>query len=148
MKILQIFSIPIGVISSPIEEYIFPLFEHHKKSLKLVHTLREQHNKGRQITKVVLELSQSTDPKNTKKIQSLLKKFIKMYRPHEAREDTVLFPQVRSLLSTQQFDELGEKFEELEHKLFGKHGFESVVKKVEAIEKELDIYRLEKFTPR
>ena len=35
----------------------------------------------------------------------------------------------------------------LEHELFGKKGFERMVKKVEDIEKELDIYNLDKFTP-
>ena len=133
------------------EEHIFPLFEKAKKEVKLVKTLRNQHNKGREITNRLQHISQlknKKDPKITKETQSLLKKFIKMYRPHEAREDTVLFPQVRSLISENQFKELGERFEKMEHDLFGKEGFEGIVKKVEAIEKKLGIYQLEQFTPR
>ena len=70
-----------------------------------------------------------------------------MYRPHEAREDTVLFPQVRSLISEQEFKDLSEKFEDLEHELFGPEGFENMIKKVEDIEKNLGIYNLDQFTP-
>jgi hypothetical protein len=42
---------------------------------------------------------------------------------------------------------IGEKFEELEHALFGRNGFEKMVEKVAKIEKNLDIYQLEQFTP-
>ncbi len=56
-----------------------------------------------------------------------------MYRPHEAREDTILFPALRKLVSKNEYDSLGEKFENNEHKLFGKGGFETMVSKVEAM---------------
>ena len=35
------------------------------------------------------------------------------------------------------YKELSEEFEELEHKMFGKDGFEDAVKRVSAIEKDL-----------
>lgn len=132
------------------ETYVFPLFEKYKKETKLIKTLKNQHNKGREITaqlQKLLTTNETLHQKNKKLIKILLQKFITMYRPHEAREDTVLFPQIRSLISEQEFKELGEKFEELEHKLFGEEGFEKMVKKVEDIEKELGIYQLEQFTP-
>ena len=71
-----------------------------------------------------------------------------MYRPHEAREDTVLFPAIRSLMTAKEFDELGDQFEEKEHKLFGEHGFEDIVAQVAEIEKKLGIYDLAQFTPK
>lgn len=132
------------------EHYIFPLFKNDKKLFKLTETLRDQHNKGRAITAQLLEITSSgkkPDKKMKLKIHSLLKKFIRMYRPHEAREDTVLFPTVRSLTSEKEFNELGEKFEAMEHKLFGEQGFQLIVQKVEEIEKELGIYAIEQFTP-
>ena len=70
-----------------------------------------------------------------------------MYRPHEAREDTILFPALRSIVSEHEFDALGEEFETKEHQLFGKEGFEGEVEKVGEIEKQLGIYDLSKFTP-
>ena len=70
-----------------------------------------------------------------------------MYRPHEAREDTVLFPAFRKLVSKHEYDSLGEEFEGNEHKLFGSDGFETIVNKVAEIEKALGIYELSQFTP-
>lgn len=133
------------------ENYIFPLFEKNKKELQLVKTLRKQHAKGREITaqlKDIISEKKSLRSKDKIKIKRLLQKFITMYRPHEARENTVLFPQVRSFVSEEDFKELGELFEKLEEKKFGEHGFESILNKVVSIEKTLDIYDLEKFTPK
>lgn len=132
------------------EDYIFPLFEKNKKEIRLVKTLKNQHIKGREITsklRTTLAANQSLTLKDKKIIKSLLKKFITMYRPHEAREDTVLFPQVRSFMSEKEFKELSEKFEDSEHELFGENGFEDIVNKVADIEKNLGIYQLEQFTP-
>ncbi|HSC25475.1 MAG TPA: hemerythrin domain-containing protein [Candidatus Babeliales bacterium] len=132
------------------EDYIFPLFEKHKKEIKLVKTLKAQHNKGREITAQLQKLSienKPLDQKTRKLIKNLLQKFIRMYRPHEAREDTVLFPQVRSLMTESEFKNMSKIFEDREHELFGEDGFELMIKKVEDIEKDLDIYRLEQFTP-
>jgi hemerythrin-like domain-containing protein len=70
-----------------------------------------------------------------------------MYRPHEAREDTVLFPAFRKLVSKHEYDALGEEFEDNEHKHFGQDGFETMVGRVSAIEKQLGIYDLNQFTP-
>jgi len=41
----------------------------------------------------------------------LLRSFARMYRPHEAREDTVLFPALRSVVTRPELSELGEQFE-------------------------------------
>lgn len=70
-----------------------------------------------------------------------------MYRPHEAREDTVLFPAIRRIVSRHEYAALGEEFEKKEHALFGEDGFEKIVESVAAIEKGLGIYELAKFTP-
>ena len=50
-----------------------------------------------------------------------------MYAPHEAREDTVLFPALHKVVSRSEYDALGEDFEKREHQLFGKEGFEGIV---------------------
>ena len=72
--------------------------------------------------------------------------FIRMYRPHEAREDTVLFPAIRGLMTAKEFDEMGDRFEDKEHQLFGEHGFENIVAQVAEFEKTLGIYDLSQFT--
>ena len=105
---------------------------------------------GRAVTaqlKKLLASKMRTTASAKRSIKNLLKKFITMYRPHEAREDTVLFPQVRSLVDKKTFDELSEKSEALEIKLFGPKGFEKMVDQIAGIEKELGIYDLDTFTP-
>ncbi len=71
-----------------------------------------------------------------------------MYRPHEAREDTVLFPAIKKIVKKNEYSSLGEEFEKKEHKLFGEDGFESMVDKVGALEKRLGTYDLAQFTPK
>ena len=57
-----------------------------------------------------------------------------MYEEHAAREDTIVFPAWKKALSAKQLDELGELFEDIEHKTFGKDGFEDAVQQIAAIE--------------
>lgn len=132
------------------ENYIFPRFQKAHQQMDLVQVLLQQHNAGRRITSQIMELCKSqtaTDAENQKLIQ-LLTDFNSMYRPHESREDTVLFPAFRKIVSKHEYDSLGEEFENNEKKLFGKDGFESMVNKVSDIEKSLGIYDLAQFTPR
>jgi hypothetical protein len=74
-------------------------------------------------------------------------RFIRMYRPDEAREDTVLFPAFRRIVPHKEFEELGDQFEGKEHELSGKAGFEGIVEKVAALEKQLGTYDLDAFAP-
>ena len=69
-----------------------------------------------------------------------------MYRPHAAREDTVLFPAFRDTVGRSEYRELGEQFEEKEHELFGEHGFENTVAEVARLEARLGIADLARFT--
>jgi hypothetical protein len=71
-----------------------------------------------------------------------------MYRPHEAREDTVLFPALRTILTPKQVESLGDRMEEDEKKVLGDEGFEKSVDQVATIEKQLGIYDLALFTPK
>ena len=132
------------------EDYIFPRFQKANQLTDLVNTLLEQHKAGRNVTGQILQLCKSsgrTEAENKRFVQLLLA-FNTMYAPHEAREDTVLFPAFRKIVSKHEYDSLGEEFENNEHKLFGKNGFEGIVEKVTNIEKTLGIYDLNQFTPK
>lgn len=74
-------------------------------------------------------------------------RFVHMYRPHESREDTVLFPKLRGIISAHEFAALGEVFEREEQRRFGADGFQRAVAAVAGIEKRLGIYNLAQFTP-
>ncbi len=71
-----------------------------------------------------------------------------MYNPHEAWEDTILFPAFHEIVTQSEYDALGEDFEKKENQLFGDGGFEKNVARVEAVEKTLGVYDLGQFTPK
>ena len=101
------------------EKFIFPEFTKHNKLTDLVKVLLKQHEAGRAVTDVVLR--DAADDRFTKEdarhqLVESCQAFIRMYRPHEAREDTVLFPAFRPLVGAKEYDELGEKMEAAEHK--------------------------------
>jgi hemerythrin-like domain-containing protein len=132
------------------ENYLFPRFEKANQLTDLVQILRKQHRVGRVLTDQLMQLlkiQSFTNPDDCQKLINLLSEFNGMYRPHEAREDTVLFPAIRKVVSENEYFELGEEFEDQEHKLFGRDGFETMVEKVANIEKQLGIYDLSKYTP-
>jgi len=131
------------------EDYLFPRFEKAKKLVDLVKALREQHHAGRRLTNAVKRRATTHALKNESARTQLaqhLRLFIRMYRPHESREDTVLFPAFRSLVSAHEYAALGETFEAKEHALFGKDGFREIVEEVAKLEKALGIYELSRFT--
>ncbi|GGI23365.1 MULTISPECIES: hemerythrin domain-containing protein [Pedobacter] len=131
------------------ENYLFPRFKKANQLTDLVQTLLAQHNAGRNITSKIMQLGKTktlSAGENQNLIQ-LLGDFNTMYRPHEAREDTVLFPAFRKIVSKHEYDSLGEDFEKNEHKIFGEDGFDTMVNKVADIEKQLGIYDLAQFTP-
>ena len=132
------------------EDFLFPRFRKANKLVELVDVLARQHQAGRRVTDLTLALSTPQALKNAddrRKLAESLRQFIRMYNPHEAREDTVLFPAFRKLVSDDEYDSLGEQFEKKEHQLFGEDGFEKMVERVAGIEKTLGIYDLAQFTP-
>lgn len=148
-----------GIIKNFIEEYhekleedhLFPRFKKAGKLVDLVDILEKQHKAGRGVTSKILQLANDSSVKERDKRKQLvdaLHEFLRMYRPHEAREDTILFPAFHDIVSPQEYAALGEDFEKKEHELFGEEGFEKMVDKVAGIEKSLGIYDLAQFTPK
>lgn len=133
------------------EDHLFPRFEKASRLVDLVGTLRRQHQAGRGLTETIAKLATPAGLQAGGDRQKLLESmaaFIRMYRPHEAREDTILFPAFRSLVRPKELVELGEQFEDKEHELFGKEGFEGVVAQVAKLEQTVGLYDLDQFTPR
>src|SRR5262249_20162383 len=129
------------------EEHLFPRFRKKGRLVELVDTLEEQHRAGRKVTDRILALTAGglkTEDAKTE-LATALHQFGRMYAPHEAREDTVLFPALHDIIPRQEYEALGEDFEKKEHQLFGKEGFEGVVERVGEIEKTLGIFDLRQF---
>jgi len=132
------------------EEFLFPRFERAGKLVGLVKTLRAQHQAGRAVTDRIRSLATPAGVKEAgsrKEIASRLESFTRMYEPHAAREDTVLFPALHEIVSHHEYDSLGEVFERREKEIFQGDGFELAVAEVDAIEKLVGIEDLAKFTP-
>jgi hemerythrin-like domain-containing protein len=141
-----------GIIKSFIEDYhekleedhIFPRFEQAGKLIELTVNLRAQHAMGRRVTERILAAAKSGD---TETLRTSLAAFNRMYRPHEAREDTVLFPALHKVVSKHEYDAMGEEFERIERKTFGGDGFDMAVDQVTELEKQFGIYDIGQFTP-
>ncbi len=133
------------------QDYLFPRFRKAGKLVDLVNVLEGQHKKGRILTDTTIHLATAAslkDPGQRTKLRDSLAQFVRMYEPHEAREDTVLFPAFHELVPKREYDALGEDFEKKENQLFGGEGFEKNVDAVAALEKKLGIYDLAQFTPK
>ena len=131
------------------EEELFPRFRKAGRLVDLVTVLESQHVAGRRVTGQILALAGAglKGEGDRERLSALLGQFVRMYAPHEAREDTILFPAIHKVVSKKEYDVLGDRFERKEHELFGEDGFEHMVDRVAGIEKTLGIYDLSQFTP-
>jgi hemerythrin-like domain-containing protein len=129
------------------EDHLFPRFRKAGRLTELVDVLYAQHQAGRRVTDRVLAAVPSLKTQEDgEKLADDLAAFNRMYAPHEAREDTVLFPKLHKIVSPHEYDSLDDEFEGIERKIFGGDGFDIYVDRVAAIEKQLGIYDLAQFT--
>lgn len=132
------------------EEHVFPRLREANAATDVLDVLLAQHRAGRELTDRIRSLSTAAAHDNeadSRQLAESIRQFIRMYRPHESREDTVVFPALQRLMEPDEYLELGEKFEEREHELFGEGGFQEWVDKVAELEKAVGIYDLAQFTP-
>jgi hemerythrin-like domain-containing protein len=132
------------------EDHVFPRLVKAGKLVDLTKVLQKQHDAGRLLTNHILQAAEAaTLPtgKDAEPLRGDLHRFIRMYRPHAAREDTVLFPALHGIMTAKEYDALGDRFEDREQELFGKNGFERIVGEVAELEKALGINELSQFTP-
>ncbi|MGZ6202021.1 MAG: hemerythrin domain-containing protein, partial [Thermodesulfobacteriota bacterium] len=131
------------------EAYIFPALKKAGGPVsRLTEILIKQHQRGREITDYILAVTQGAklEAKNAAPLSKTLESFALMYQNHTAREDTIIFPAWKKALTAKEFDEIGEKFEDIEHQLYGEDGFEKAVREISDIEKALGFSDLEHFT--
>ena len=131
------------------EQFLFPRFEKANQLTDLVSTLLTQHQSGRLLTQRILQHAPKSrsDGDDRRQAVDAMQAFIRMYRPHAAREDTVLFPKLREIVSGHEFDSIGEDMEKQEQQKFGQDGFEKMAAHVAEIEKRIGIADLNQFTP-
>ncbi len=125
------------------EQFVFPRLQAAGRQTDLVAVLLGQHQRGREVTAAILRAAGGAGGGD---LPTLLHGFGRRYRPHAAREDTVVFPAFRDLVGPTLYRQLGDQFEEREHELLGEHGFEDTVAKVARLEATLGIGDLAAFT--
>jgi hemerythrin-like domain-containing protein len=135
----------------PLEEgYVFPRLRRAGRLVATVDTLLVQHGRGRELTQLVLDLSRprglATSAAKTR-VTGAIKSFVRMYEPHEAREDTVVFPAFRALAGPAELADLAGRFAALQRAQFGPDAFAHMVDRVAGVERTLGIYDLDEFTP-
>src|SRR5258708_7545861 len=125
------------------EEHIFPRFEQSGKLVELTVNLRAQHAMGRRVTERIM----ATKSGDTETLRTMLAAFNRMYRPHEAREDTVLFPALHKIVSKHEYDAMGEEFEPIERKTFGRDVFHMAAGDLAEPAKQLVLLDISPLTP-
>jgi hemerythrin-like domain-containing protein len=131
------------------ETHVFPgLLKGGAPISDIVSTLVVQHEKGREITDYILAVTQHgrIEEGRADETAQVLESFVLMYQNHVAREDTIVFPAWKQVLSAGELEEMAEKFEDMEHEQFGKDGFEKTVSQVAEIEISLGLSDLGQFT--
>jgi hemerythrin-like domain-containing protein len=132
------------------EQHIFPRIRKQGAELaRYADILTEQHQRGREVTDYVLDVTKGgkISSLHAEPLAKVFESFVLMYENHAAREDTIVFPAWKKDFSDKQLDEIGDQFEDIEHKMFGKDGFEEAEKKISDIEGRLGFADLAQFTP-
>lgn len=129
------------------EAYVFPRVR--ETQADLVTTLLVQHDRGRHLTaQIQLGATGRLDtaaPRAAMRAQ--LDAFVRMYEPHEAWEDTVIYPALRAATAQRTLDELAERFADLENRQFGAAALQQILDRVGGVEQQLGIGDLAAFTP-
>jgi hemerythrin-like domain-containing protein len=132
------------------EQHIFPIVRKMKgEAAKYPDILVAQHQRGREITEYTLAVTNASkiSAQHGEPLARALEGFVRMYENHAAREDTIVFPAWKTNFTNKQLDELSDQFEDIEHKMFGKDGFEDAEKTISGIEAGFGFADISQFTP-
>ena len=129
------------------QAYVFPtLRKAESPAAALDNTLVMQHDRGREITEYIRTVTGKGTIGDPETMARALESYVVMYANHAAREDTIVFPAWREALPDKQLREMGETFEDIRNRQFGKDGFDAMVKTVTTVEEALGLSDLAQFT--
>lgn len=131
------------------EQHIFPrVRKAGAGQTRLVDTLLAQHARGRAITDYITDRTRAghIGTGDAVPLARTLVAFSRMYEAHAAREDTIIFPAFKTALGEHDYKELGEQFEDIEHREFGGDGFDIALAEVGRIEAAFGLTDLAGFT--
>lgn len=130
------------------ETYVFPRLRNAGQHTDVVNTLLIQHDRGRWLTTSLLNMAADGIDSATARTaaQNTLDSFVRMYDPHEAWEDTLIFPAFRKVTPDRTWRLLAEQFASEQDRLFGTNTMAHIIEQVSAIESDLSIGDLNSFT--
>ena len=130
------------------EPYIFPAVKKAGgQAADYIDVLKAQHDRGREVTDYILSVTgKGTLSDDSELLARALETFVLMYQNHTAREDTIVFPAWKEVLSTRQLHEMGDRFEDIERQQFGKDGYDDAVAQIGQIEQLLGLADVAQFT--
>ena len=132
------------------ETHIFPVVRRLAGPVaRLPEVLLIQHQRGRELTDYIHRIAsgRSLAPAEAARLAGTLDALIAMYGPHAAREDTELFPAWKQAIGEKAYEEMGEKFEDIERRTFGHDGFEDARSRIAHIEDAFGLADLSAVTP-
>lgn len=131
------------------EAYIFPRIRTDNRYTDLVTTLLVQHDRGRHLTAAITAATTTglttTHARTT--VRGYLTQFVDMYEPHEAWEDTIIYPAFRAATPQHTLDELADRFAAYQAGQYSDDALTVILDRVTGIEQQLGIADLNTFTP-
>jgi len=130
------------------EAYVFPRVAAHAAYAEVVETLLVQHDAGRHLTAGILVLAAEDLGRASvrRPLRARLDAFVTMYEPHEAWEDTVVYPALRAVTPARTLDQLAERFSDLESGRYSDLALQQILQRVEGVEQQLGTADLASFT--
>ncbi|MCL5281759.1 MAG: hemerythrin domain-containing protein [Planctomycetes bacterium] len=131
------------------EDNVFPLFGKADQWTDLVSTLRDQHAVARRLTDSILQATRNTTASApTEALARNLMAYTRMIEAHTAYEETLLYPQIRTVASEADYEQLWKALQDAERRKFGPEGVAGVLNKVVDVERSAGIMGLAQFTPK
>jgi len=131
------------------EEHIFPLFQKSGQMSDLVNTLREQHATARRLTDDILRATEGGGAgAGSETLKRDIQAYTRMLNAHTAYEETLLYPQIRTVVPASEYDQLEKNICDMARQKLGPQGFSGLVAKIAELEKSAGITGLAQFTAR
>jgi hemerythrin-like domain-containing protein len=129
------------------EAYVFPRVQDQQPDL--IRTLLIQHDRGRHLTAAIITTaSGDLRPAGARNdLLTYLDRFVRMYEPHEAWEDTIVYPALRAISPQRTLDLLAERFAEEADRQIGDDALTQILDRVTGVEQQLGIADLNAATP-
>jgi len=131
------------------EELVFSRLRQDGKHAPVLDVLFAQHAVGRKLTDTIIRLAEPLPSELADRtlLSNSMREFMRMYRPHAAREETIIFPALHQILSAREYEAMGDGLGQRVRQFFGPKGFEETVDKIAEVERNLGLLDLATFTP-